>query len=52
MGPSGSAPLCVRPDGLDLREDTPVISMKYAAWIVGLSALTYVGLQKYAAQKG
>jgi hypothetical protein len=29
-----------------------VISMKYAAWIVGLSALTFVGLQKYAAQKG
>lgn len=29
-----------------------MISMKYAAWIVGLSALTYVGIQKYAAQKG
>jgi len=28
-----------------------VISMKYAAWIVGLSALTFVGLQKYAASK-
>lgn len=24
-----------------------MISMKYAAWIVGLSALTYVGLAKY-----
>lgn len=29
-----------------------VISMKYAAWIVGLSALTFVGIQKYTAQKG
>lgn len=29
-----------------------MISMKYAAWIVGLSAATYIGLQKYAAQKG
>jgi hypothetical protein len=33
-------------------EGVLVISMKYAAWIVGLSALTFVGLQKYAANKG
>lgn len=29
-----------------------MISMKYAAWIVVISAATFVGLQKYAAQKG
>lgn len=29
-----------------------MISMKYAAWIVVLSGATFVGLQKYMAQKG
>ena len=29
-----------------------MISMKYAAWIVGLSALVHVGIAKYGAKVG